>query len=148
MKLTPLLLLMFFYTLSHAGQAYKSVDENGNITFSQFPPSDRQEAQSITVKTQKSSSASQSKKKLDNTRQKLLESSVERNTETAEKKEAKVEAERMAENCGKAKQQLRDIQNNGRIYKTLENGERHWYDEKEREGLINGAKDQVKKYCK
>ena len=139
---------MLFCTLSHAGQAYKSVDENGNVTFSQFPPSDEQETQSITVKTQKSSSASQSQKKLDSTRQKLLESSVERNTETAEKKEAKAEAERMAENCGKAKQQLRDIQNNGRIYKTLEDGDRHWYDEKEREGLINDAKNQVKQYCK
>lgn len=148
MKQIPLFLLMFFCTLSYAGQAYKSVDENGNITFSQFPPSDEQESQSITVKTQKSSSAAQSQKKLDSARQKLLESSVDRNTETAEKKEAKEEAERMAENCGKAKQQLRDIQNNGRIYKTLENGERHWYDEKERESLINKAKEQVKKYCK
>ena len=148
MKQFPLLLLMFFCMLSYAGQAYKSVDENGNITFSQFPPSDNQDSQSITVKTQKSSSAAQSQKKLDSARQKLLESSVDRNTETADKKEAKEEAERMAENCGKAKQQLRDIENNGRIYKTLEDGERHWYSEKERDGLINNAKEQVKKYCK
>jgi hypothetical protein len=147
MKQIPLLLLMFFCTLTYAGQAYKSVDENGNITYSQFPPSDKQDSESITVKTQKSSSAAQSKQKLESARQKLLESSVDRNTETAEKKEAKEEAERMAENCGKAKQRLRDIQNNGRIYKTLEDGERHWYSEKEREGMISKAKEQVKKYC-
>ena len=138
---------MIFSILSHAGQAYKSVDENGNVTFSQFPPSDNQAAESIHVKTQKSSSAAQSNKKMESSRQKLLESSVERNTDTVDKKEARKEAERMAENCEKAKQKLRDIQNNGRIYKALEGGERYWYDEKEREGLINEAKEQVKQYC-
>ncbi len=148
MKLIPLLILMAFTLSSHAGQAYKSVDENGNVTFSQFPPSDQNRTESINVKTPKSSSASQSKKALESSRQKLLESSVDRNTETAEKKEEKEKAERMAENCEKASQQLRDIQNNGRIYKTLKDGERHWYSEKERQQLISKAKDQVKEYCK
>ncbi|MEH6344899.1 MAG: DUF4124 domain-containing protein [Bermanella sp.] len=145
MKLIPLLFLMVFTISSHAGQAYKTVDENGNITFSQFPPSDNNDTETINVKTQKSSSASQSKKALESSRQKLLESSVDR---TAEKKEENEKAERMAENCEKANQKLRDIQNNGRIYKTLKDGERHWYDEKERQQLINEAKDQVKQYCK
>ncbi len=148
MKLIPLFFLMVFTILSHAGQAYKTVDENGNITFSQFPPSDNNDTETINVKTQKSSSASRSKKALESSRQKLLESSVDRNTETAEKKEEKEKAERMAENCEKASQKLRDIQNNGRIYKTLKDGERHWYNEKERQQLINEAKDQVKQYCK
>ena len=56
-------------------------------------------------------------------------------------------AEAMAQNCKNAQQHLREMKNHGRIYKTLENGERHWYDEKGREGLIKKAQANVKKFC-
>ena len=133
--------------LSQAGQVYKWVDENGNTQFSQFPPEDEQQAEQLDIKTQKSTNASQSKEKLKSMRQKLLESSVDRNTENEEEKLDKEKAELMAQNCDKANQRLRDLENNGRIYKTLENGERHWFDEKERAQSIKAAKDQVKEFC-
>jgi|GEM_PF-295055 len=133
--------------LSQAGQVYKWVDENGNTQFSQFPPENEQQAEQIKVKTQKSMNSGQSKEKLESMRQKLLESSVDRNTENEEEKLDKEKAELMAQNCDKAKQRLRDLENNGRIYKTLENGERHWFDVKERAQAIKAARDQVKEFC-
>ena len=146
MRISLFLLIIISFNL-HASGVYKWVDENGQTQFSQFPPESAPEAKQIEIDNPQSGNSAAAQERLKQTRQKLLESSVDRNTETAEKKEAKEEAERMAENCGKAKQRLRDIQNNGRIYKTLEDGERHWYSEKEREGMISKAKDQVKKYC-
>ena len=133
--------------LSQAGQVYKWVDENGNTQFSQFPPENEQKAEQIKVKTQESMNSGQSKEKLESMRQKLLESSVDRNTENEEEKLDKEKAELMAQNCDKAKQRLRDLENNGRIYKTLENGERHWFDVKERAQAIKAARDQVKEFC-
>ncbi len=151
MKLLTLFIVMTFALsaplLSQAGKVYKWVDENGNTQFSQFPPEDEQQAEQVNVKTQKSMNSGQSKEKLKNMRQKLLESSVDRNTEDEEEKLNKEKAELIAQNCDKAKQRLRDLENNGRIYKTLENGERHWFDEKERAQSIKAARDQVKEFC-
>ncbi len=127
----------------HAGQVYKWVDENGNTQFSQFPPSKDQQSEQLNVKTQKSNDAA--KQRLKDSRQKLLENSVGRNTVDKEDEE---KAERMAENCKKAKQQMRNVQNIGRMYRVLENGERHWYNEKEIQQKKDSAKQQVAKYCK
>ena len=80
-------------------------------------------------------------------RQKLLENSVSRNTQSEQDKEDAAEAERKAQNCELAKQQLRDLEANGRVYKTLENGEREWYDVEGRAKLIKDAKSQVSELC-
>ncbi len=133
--------------ISQAGKVYKWVDENGNSQFSQFPPEDQQQSEQVNIKTQKSISSSQSKEKLESMRQKLLESSVDRNTEDEEEKQDKENEKIRAQNCDKAKQHLRDLESNGRIYKTLENGERYWFDVKERAEKIKGAQKQVKEFC-
>lgn len=133
--------------LSHAGQVYKWVDESGNVQFSQFPPPGKEQSESLNIKVQKSSSASTEKQKLNDLRQKLSESSVDRNTESEDEKVEKEKQLVKAENCSKAKQKLLDYQNNGRIYKTLPNGEREWYDEKGRDQLIKQAEQEVSKYC-
>ncbi len=133
--------------ISQAGSVYKWVDEHGNTQFSQFPPEDQQPSERLNVKTQKSINSAQSKEKLTSMRQKLLESSVDRNTENEEEKLDKEKEQLRAKNCEKAKQNLRNIESNGRIYKALENGERHWYDVKERAEAIQSAKKDVKEFC-
>lgn len=144
----PLLFLMFISASTFAAQVYKWVDENGQTQFSQFPPTNEQQsADQVNIKTQPAANP-KAAEKLNNMRQKLLESSVERNTQSEKDKEDEEKAKRMAENCEKAKQQLRDLENNGRIYKTQEDGERYWYSEQERDGLIKKAKGQVDKFCK
>ncbi|MEY8248400.1 MAG: DUF4124 domain-containing protein [Bermanella sp.] len=132
---------------SQAGQVYKWLDEDGNTQFSQFPPDVEQQAEPLDVKTQKSMNAAQSKEQLESMRQQLLESSVERNTDNEQDKLEQEKAERMAQNCVKAKQQLRDLESNGRLYRALEDGGRHWFDEQERAQAITAAKDQVKGFC-
>jgi Skp family chaperone for outer membrane proteins len=147
------LTLVFIMTLavtpltSQAGKVYKWVDESGNTQFSQFPPGGQKAAEHVTVKTQQSGSSSQSKEKLASMRQKLLESSVDRNTENEEEKENKEKEKIKAQNCENAKQRLRNLESNGRIYKILENGERHWYDVKGRAAIIKSAQKDVDKFC-
>ncbi|NVK38530.1 MAG: DUF4124 domain-containing protein [Gammaproteobacteria bacterium] len=126
---------------------YKWVDESGQVHFSQFPPEER-EAENVNINAPTSSNSKQAVENLQKLRQQLTEQVVDRTTQSEEEKQAAADKERMAENCQKAKQRLLDLQNNGRIYKTLENGEREWYDEKGREGLIANAKKDVDKYCK
>lgn len=133
--------------LSQAGQVYKWVDESGNVQFSQFPPPGQKQSESLNIKVQKSSNAATEKQKLNDLRQKLSESSVDRNTESEDEKVEKEQQIVKAENCSKAKQKLLDYQNNGRIFKTLPNGEREWYDEKGRDNLIKQAEQEVSKYC-
>ena len=141
-----LLFLMLLPCLVTATQLYKWVDENGRTQYSQFPPEETQKAQTLNLE-HRSPNNQASKAKLDKLRQKLLESSVDRNTVSEEEKEEAEKAEAMAQNCKNAQQHLREMKNHGRIYKTLENGERHWYDEKGREGLIKKAQADVTKFC-
>lgn len=134
-------------TLGHTAQVYKWVDENGQTQFSQFPPSEKGKAEKIKVNSAHSASTSQSAEKLNNMRQKLLENSVDRNAAKEKSKEDVAEQERKAKNCELAKQQLRDLEANGRVYKTLENGEREWYDVEGRAKLINKAKKEISTHC-
>ena len=143
----PLLLLLLLSSSVFAIQVYKWVDENGQTQFSQFPPTNVEtNANKVDVKAQPASNP-EAANRLKDMRQKLLESSVERNTESEKDKEDAEQAKRMAENCERAKQHVRDLENNGRIYKTLENGERHWYSEQERMEQIQKAKEQVSRFC-
>ena len=146
MRLITLLFTLFFAASMQAAQVYKWVDEQGQTHFSQFPP-EQKKADKIEVDAPKSANPNAAKERLEKMRQTLSEQAVDRVTESEEEKKAAKEAERMAENCKKAKQQLLDLQNNGRVFRTLENGEREWYDEKGRANLIANAKKQVEEYC-
>lgn len=146
-SLIIILIGLFSATASFSAQVYKWVDENGQTQFSQFPPDQESQAKKIKVDTPKSAASAQSVEKLNNMRQKLLENSVSRNTQSEQDKEDAAEAERKAQNCELAKQQLRDLEANGRVYKTLENGEREWYDVEGRAKLIKDAKSQVSELC-
>jgi len=146
MRLITLLFTLFFISLANSGQVYKWTDENGQTHFSQFPPSNEDAAQ-INVNAPVSKNATSANEKLQKMRQKLNEQAVDRVTESEDEKQAAKDAEIKAENCKLAQQQLREYQNNGRIFRTLENGEREWYDEKGRANLIAKAQKQVDKYC-
>lgn len=144
----PLLFLVFFALPSLAGQLYKWVDENGRTQYSQFPPEDGQ-SETMNIRNTPSNSSSQaSKDKLNAMRQQLLEQSVDRNTQSEDEKEDARRAEIMAENCKNAQQNLRNIQNSGRMYRIKEDGEYDWYDEKQIAAKKQKAQEAVNKYCK
>jgi hypothetical protein len=144
-----LLFLMLSLTLtsSHATQMYKWVDDSGQTQFSQFPPSNTSRSKQIKVEAPKSKQSAESKEKLANMRQKLSENIVGRGEREEQKKEKAIKAERLELACQAARKRLSGLQENGRIYKELENGERKWYDVEERAGLIKGAKKNVSEYC-
>ncbi|MGR6873368.1 DUF4124 domain-containing protein [Pseudomonas sp. HK3] len=146
MRTITLLFTLFLLASAHAGQVYKWTDESGQTHFSQFPP-EKAQSENIMVNTPKAANSKQATEQLQKMRQQLQEQGVDRTTESEEEKQEAKDAERMAENCKKAKQRLIDLKNNGRIYKTLENGDREWYDEKGRENLIKDAQKDVTKYC-
>jgi Skp family chaperone for outer membrane proteins len=147
----PLLLIILLSLLTtvttQAAQVYKWVDENGQTQFSQFPPSEASQAKEVKVTSAQSTNNTSSNDNLNTMRQKLLEDSVGRNTQNEQDKEDEKDIERKAKNCELAKQQLRDLEANGRVYKTLENGEREWYDVEGRAKLIKDAKAQVSEFC-
>jgi hypothetical protein len=149
MKLISLLIILMGLTLatSQATQMYKWVDENGQTQFSQFPPATSQQAQQIRVEAPKSNQSAASTEKLNTMRQKLIENSVDRGVQGEKDKEDAAKKEELAKVCKTSKNRLRTLQENGRVYKELENGEREWYDVKGREGLIKGAKEDITKYC-
>lgn len=141
-----LLLTLLFTVSSYAQDIYQWTDESGQFHYSQFPPEQRAAAKmQVNVPTSKNTSAAS--EKLKKLRQSLEEQAVDRVTASEEDKVAKENKKRMAENCQLAQQKLREFQNNGRIFRTLENGEREWYDQKGRENLIANAKKDVDKYC-
>jgi hypothetical protein len=149
MKNTLFMLLLLALTVasSHAAQMYKWVDENGQTQFSQFPPFATSQSEQIKVEAPKSRQSASSKEKLGNMRQKLLENSVGRGEKEAEAKEEAKKKEELAKACTISKQRLKKLQENGRVYKELENGERKWFDVKERDDLIKDAKQDVADYC-
>lgn len=146
MRVITLLFTLFFVASIQAAQVYKWTDESGQTHFSQFPPQ-QTPSESVAVNAPEASNAKQANEKLQKIRQQLEEQAVDRTTVSEEERLAAEDAERMAENCKKARQRLTDLRNNGRIYKTLENGDREWYDEEGRENLIKDAQKDVTKYC-
>lgn len=82
-------------------------------------------------------------------------------TESAEKKEnltpeqkaklaetEKKNAEIRKKNCGVAKRRVAGINQGGRLYEVNEKGERHYWDDKERQKKLAEAQQSVNKWCK
>jgi len=146
MKYFCLVIALFMASLTHATQVYKWVDENGQTQFSQFPPakeSNSKKAETINVKAQPAADAGAAQR-LQDMRQKLLESSVDRNQAKAESEE---EAKKNEAYCKQAQQNLRNLQSGGRFYEVDENGERRYFDDKELKNRVKKAQQQVDKFC-
>ena len=78
---------------------------------------------------------------------KLLENSVGRGEKERDKEEQDKKKEELARACTTSKKRLKKLQENGRVYTELENGERKWFDVQERDGLIKDAQQDVADYC-
>ena len=146
MKYFYLTIALLISSLTQAAQVYKWVDENGQTQFSQFPPSKEiaeKNAETINVKAQPAADAGAAER-LQNMRQQLLESSVDRNQAKTENKE---EAKKNEAYCKQAQQNLRNLQSGGRFYEVQENGERKYFDDKELANRVKKAQAQVDKFC-
>jgi len=146
MKVSLFFGLMCFAIMAQA-QVYKWVDDDGQVHFSQFPPEDDKPVESVDIRVGSSMPADAAKQKLENIRQKLLESSMDRNLSEEERLQQQAQAEDAAKRCQQARDQLATLQENGRVYQTDEQGERQWLDEKKRQDLINETRQRVKELC-
>lgn len=146
MKVSLFFGLMWFAIMAQA-QVYKWVDDDGQVHFSQFPPEDDKPVESVDIRVGSSMPADAAKQKLENIRQKLLESSMDRNLSEEERLQKQAQAEDAEKRCQQARDQLITLQQNGRVYQTDEQGERQWLDEKKRQDLINETQQRVKELC-
>jgi len=131
----------------NAAKVYKWTDANGQVHFSQFPPEQQKQAESVDIKTTRGD-AEASRNELNALRSKLKEDIDSRNKRKEEAEEQKKKDAIMAENCKRSRERLAMLKNGGRFYKTKADGEREWYDEKQTQKEIAAAQADVKEYCK
>lgn len=148
MKTVIFAFLSTLISVSASASVYRWVDDQGQVHYSQFKPAGVESTEQGKPNTNQGPNPEEAKKRLEELRSKLQESINDREKSKKEQVEAKEEIERNKENCAKAKEQQRNYENNGRMYKILENGEHYWYSEEERAEMIKKAKEDTAKYCK
>lgn len=128
-------------TTLHGAEVYRSVDEDGNVSYSDRPVG--QDAESIVIATRTpgappaaTASAEQSSESLDGTVQR------ERREPTPEER-----AEDRAANCAIARERLDRYTISRRLYRTLPDGEREYLSDAEIDEAKAGAAADVEEWC-
>jgi hypothetical protein len=147
--------LMVLLLLSQAvhSEVYKWTDENGKVHFGDRPPVE-QETEQVAVPTGATSAGGEEASAVENntnrqeTTQRLLDQyAAERDEKRKAAHKKKEEKAQQKANCAVAKDNLRNFQEHGRIYKLLPNGERYYYSAAEREQALARARAEVKRWC-
>jgi flagellar hook-length control protein FliK len=129
-----------------SAETYRWVNEEGVVTYSQTPPPDVK-AETVEIKTTPGSNTVDSKKQLEELRQKLADSAEDRAMKKAQKREqAEIEAENK-KNCNIARKNLEQLTALGnRLYKTADGYVR--LSEEDRQKKMQKAREQIKEHCK
>ncbi|MES9972594.1 MAG: DUF4124 domain-containing protein [Candidatus Thiodiazotropha sp.] len=146
MKKTFLFAFLLLFINLVAAETYRWVNEDGVVTYSQTPPPNV-DAETVNIKTPPASSADDSKKRLEELRQKLADSAEDRALKKAQKQEqAEIKAENK-KNCSTARKNLEQLTAlANRLYKTEDGYVR--LTEEDRQQKMQQAREQIKKYCK
>jgi hypothetical protein len=127
-------------------QAYKWVDENGVVSYSQTPPRSLQ-GQRVDLKPTPSVSTKESNDELKRLRQRLQDSRNDRELAQQTEREARDEAARKGWNCTAARSNLQKLLNLGnRMLKTA-NGNYLRLSENERQQRMQTARWQIASNC-
>jgi len=142
-KLTITLLCLFISATAFA-KLYKSVDADGNVTYSQSPP-ETGNYETIKVKKYKPVTPDASQRSL-KAIQSIKQGADARKENDLVKNELKKNSKIQEENCNIAKKNLRLFT----VYKRLKNekGEYYRVPDDERERRIKAAKENIKQFCK
>ncbi len=141
-----LFILIFITTTINAG-VYKWTDEKGNVHFGDRPTNqnkateliyDTESRAGITNSSGNNKERARMAKELENDRK-------ERENNREERRVAK---KKKREQCSQSKKRLHFYQQTNRIFKYKENGERVYYDDKDRNVKIKKYKKQVARYCR
>jgi hypothetical protein len=154
-KRIGLLVFSILLLLSQAVQSevYKWTDENGKVHFGDRPPVE-QETEQVAVPTGPATAEGgeaatvESNASRQKTTQRLLDQyAAERDEKRQAAQKKKEEKAQRKAKCAEAKDDLRNYEGHGRIYKLLPNGERHYYSDAEREQLLARVRAEVKRWC-
>jgi hypothetical protein len=127
-------------------QAYKWVDRNGVVSYSQTPP-ESVKVETQIIKQQSQSNGTDTNNELLRLRQKLEDHKEDRQLAEEAARKATQESETKSKNCDAARSNLEKLQTSGnRMLKTTD-GNYIRLSESEREQRIQAAHDQIKANC-
>lgn len=125
-----------------AGKLYKSVDAEGNVTYSQTRPSDSQ-SQQVELKGVQGVSNEQARERLDSLTERTKVAREDREFKANYTSESKNRDERMKQNCETARQNVRVLQNASRV--KADDGS--YIDDSQRSERLAQAQKQVEDFC-
>ncbi|MDX1512710.1 MAG: DUF4124 domain-containing protein [Gammaproteobacteria bacterium] len=125
---------------------YKWVDENGNVTYSERKPPDKQ-ATEIKVRTAPVT-PDQSREQLEGLKDKTDTQQKDRDYATTAANEDAAAAEQLKKNCEIARQNKRVLENTSRIQGQDSQGNTYFLNEAEIAAKLEQSKKQIELYCK
>lgn len=139
-KLTLLSTALLFCASLQAAQMYRWIDDLGVTQFGQNPPTDRPyEAVGIRSAPPPGGFVRAPAPDID---------AAPQDQGSAEERAARVAREkRLAEECGKLRENLQLLLDNPRLRRTTESGEVVRIDEEERQQLISETREQIQEFC-
>ncbi len=146
--ITRLFLVVYLLTVTctYADDVYKTIDENGRVQFSQFPP--YKDAEKLKLKNSGNNSVSSNNKSsnasLQERQRKYSDYLQSERLERQEKRtQAKQEKAELASRCNSVRAELSDMNQGGILYYDLdENGQRVYIDE----SRVEAKKNRLQKY--
>lgn len=139
-------LLLLLVTTGYAYAAtYKWVDENGQVNYSQYPPPEGTESE--TVKPPPKVDTDAAIREQQEREGKLNSINEERNKESAQEKLDEGNAAKKQAACDLARDKLKQAISSTRLYATNEQGERVKLGEDERQARIEAANNEIAEFC-
>jgi hypothetical protein len=124
--------------------AYRWVDKEGNVQFTQYPPPSDAQVEVEKIKTPKDPRPAKEEKKEEEVVGEPGDIKVEGPTE----EEKAAERERKRKNCQAARANLAGLQSNPRIKMKGKDGQVGFVGDAKRAQMISQAKKQIQKYCR
>lgn len=130
-------------SLCHA-ELYRWVDEHGQTHFADQPR--HSEPHEIAVRPAPAA-AQNPQRRMDKTRRLLNAFAAERQQQREQKAKQKQQADERHRSCLQARDNLRQYRESGSIYRLDDNGERIYFSEQQRAGLIRKYQQAVAEQC-
>ena len=141
-----LLLVLSCFPIITLAQAYKWIDRNGVVSYSQTPPESAEVVTQI-IKSPLQSKDAETNNELNRLRQQLEDRKEDRQLAEEAARKSQQESEIKRKNCNAARSNLEKLQNSGnRILKTTD-GTYMRLNENERQQRIQTARDQIEVNC-
>ncbi len=124
---------------------YKWIGENGEVTYSQFPPPDKQ---AETIKPPPKVDTEKAREELKERSERANEYVENAKKATAARQDKEKEAAELAQKCQRVRDNLFMLERRNRLYQTDAQGNRIRVGEEQRQAEIKQAKEQLAEHCK